>query len=172
VAGNEKSRMQAAKRIATPTDLSPAESKDVAKAVNALIADSFALYLKTKNFHWHMNGPQFRDFHLLLDEQADQILQTIDVLAERVRKTGGTTLRSIAHISRLQSIKDDDDEFVSAPKMIERLLADNRHMAERQRAAVELTEKRRDFPTSNFLQDMLDQTERRVWFLFEITQAA
>ena len=158
------------KPLATPTDLSPADVKAITACVNVLVADSFALYVKTKNFHWHMNGPGFRDYHLLLDEQADQIFETIDVLAERVRKISGKTLTSIGHISKLQTIKDDDDDFVSGADMIRRLLADNQHMAKAQRAAVDLTEKHHDSPTSNFLQDMLDGTERRVWFLFEIAQ--
>lgn len=159
------------KPLVTPTDLSPSDTQAIANALNAMAADSIALYFKTKNFHWHMNGPQFRDLYLLLDEHADQILATIDVLAERVRKIGGLTLRSVGHVSRLQSIKDDNDGFVPAKDMITRLLADNRHIAKQQRAAIEITEKHRDFPTSNLLQNMLDACERRIWFLFEIGQS-
>ncbi len=156
--------------LATVTDLSQSNVSAIVEAVNPLIADAFALYVKTKNFHWHLSGPRFRDYHLLFDEQADAILESIDVLAERVRKIGGTSIRSIDHIRRLQTIPDDDENLVPAAEMIRRLLNDNRRMVERQRAAVELSERCGDSPTSNILQDILDQTERRVWFLFELTQ--
>ncbi len=129
-----------------------------------------ALYVKTKNFHWHLAGSHFRDYHLLFDEQAETLLASVDILAERVRKLGGTTIRSILHISQLQTIADDDEDFVPPGEMIQRLLADNRHMAERQRAAIEVCNENRDSPTGNLLQDMLDETERRIWFLFEISQ--
>ena len=156
--------------LATPTDLSNKEVGAVVDAVNPLIADAFALYVKTKNFHWHLSGVHFRDLHLLFDEQADAILDSIDPLAERVRKLGGTTIRSIGNISRQQTIPDDDDEFVPPQAMVQRLLADNRHIAERQRAAIAVCDEHRDTPTGNLLQDLLDQTERRIWFLFEIAQ--
>ena len=156
--------------LATPTDLSPANVQAVTEAINGVIADAFALYLKTKNFHWHLSGIHFRDFHLLFDEQADQILESIDPLAERVRKIGGTTLRSISHVSRLQSISDDNDALVLPHDMITRLLADNRHLATNQRAALERCEQERDHPTSNLLEEVLDGTERRIWFLFEISR--
>jgi starvation-inducible DNA-binding protein len=156
--------------LATPTDLRDREVSAVAAAVNPLIADAFALYVKTKNFHWHLSGVHFRDLHLLFDEQADTILDSIDPLAERVRKLGGTTIRSIGDISRQQTIPDDNDEFVPPQAMVQRLLADNRHIAERQRAAIAVCDEHRDTPTGNLLQDLLDQTERRIWFLFEITQ--
>src|SRR5438876_2277722 len=123
-------------RLATVTDLTPQEVKAVTEAVNPLVADAFALYTKTKNFHWHLSGSHFRDYHLLLDEQAEAILASIDVLAERVRRIGGTTIRSITHISQLQTIADDNDALVPAGEMIRRLLADNRHIAEQQRAAI------------------------------------
>lgn len=158
------------RQLATSTDLKPEDVRAVAEAVNPLIADAFALYVKTKNFHWHLAGPRFRDYHLLFDEQAAAILESIDVLAERVRKLGGETIRSIGHIGRLQTIKDDDDEFVPTSEMIRRLLADNRQMAEAQRAAIEVCDEHDDTPTGNILQEILDQTERRIWFLFELNQ--
>jgi len=142
----------------------------VTEAVNPLIADAFALYAKTKNFHWHLSGSHFRDYHLLFDEQAEALLGSIDLLAERVRKIGGTTIRSIGHISQLQAIQDDNDDFVPPGEMVRRLLADNRHMAEQQRAAIEICDQNGDTPTGNLLQELLDQTERRIWFLFEISQ--
>jgi len=156
--------------LATPTDLGPDEVRAVVEAVNPLIADSFALYVKTKNFHWHASGPHFRDYHLLFDEQAEAIFESVDILAERLRKIGGGTIRSIGHIASLQTIGDDEEEFVPPLEMVRRLLEDNRSMAEHQRAAIETCDKNRDSPTGNLLQDMLDQTERRVWFLFEVSQ--
>lgn len=160
----------APKALATATDLSPDGVCAVAAAVNPLIADAFALYVKTKNYHWHLAGRRFRDYHLLLDEQADAIFESIDVLAERVRKIGETTLRSIGHIGRLQMIPDDDEEYVPASEMIRRLLADNQRMAERQRAAIAVCDTHGDTPTGNLLQEILDHTERRIWFLYELGQ--
>lgn len=159
----------APKELATPTDLKPEEVRSVVEALNPLIADAFALYTKTKNFHWHVAGSHYRDYHLLLDEQATSVFEAIDPLAERVRRIGGTSIRSIAHIGRLQTIKDDDRDFVPPDEMIEELLNDNRHLAERQRAAIEVCEENRDTPTSNLLQEVLDQTERRIWFLYEVS---
>jgi starvation-inducible DNA-binding protein len=156
--------------LATPTDLLPEAVEAVVGVVNPLIADAFALYTKTKNFHWHLASSHFRDYHLLFDEQAETILGSIDILAERVRRIGGVTIRSISHIGRLQTIEDDDDAFVPAPEMIQRLLADNRHMAEQQRAAIAVCDERGDTPTGNVLQEILDETERRIWFLYEISQ--
>lgn len=156
--------------LATPTDLGADEVRAVVEAVNPLIADSLALYVKTKNFHWHVSGPHFRDYHLLFDEQAEVILESVDILAERLRKIGGGTIRSIGHIANLQTIGDDEEEFVTPLEMVRRLLDDNRSMAEHQRAAIEVCDKNRDSPTGNLLQDILDQTERRVWFLFEVSQ--
>jgi starvation-inducible DNA-binding protein len=157
------------KQLATPTDLRPEEVRAVAEALNPLIADAFALYTKTKNFHWHVSGSHFRDYHLLLDEQASSIFEAIDPLAERVRRIGGTTLRSINHVRQLQTINDDDRDFVPPDEMIEELLNDNRRLAARQRAAIEVCERNRDTPTSNLLQEILDQTERRIWFLYEVS---
>jgi starvation-inducible DNA-binding protein len=154
-------------QLATPTDLDPDQVAAITEVVNGLIADAFALYVKTKNYHWHLAGPHFRDYHLMFDEQADMLLESLDVLAERVRRIGGTTIRSVGHVSRLQSIADDNDEFVPAAEMLDRLLADNRHIAHKQREGIEICERNRDTPTSNILQDLLDKTEKRIWFLFE-----
>ena len=157
-------------QLATPTDLKPNQVSAVVSAVNPIIADAFALYTKTKNFHWHLSGSHFRDYHLLFDEQADSIFEAIDTLAERIRKIGGTTIRSISHISQLQTISDDNNDFVSPAEMIQRLLDDNRHIAAAQRAAIDVCDDNRDTPTGNILQEVLDATERRIWFLFEVTQ--
>jgi starvation-inducible DNA-binding protein len=159
------------RQLATSTDLKPDDVRSIAQAINPLIADALALYVKTKNFHWHLAGPHFRDYHLLFDDQVAPILDSVDVLAERVRKIGGTTIRSIGHIAELQSIPDDEDEFVTSAEMIRRLLADNRHMAEQQRKAIEVCDSRGDTPTGNILQEILDQTERRIWFLYELSQS-
>jgi len=157
-------------RLATTTDLTPQEVKAITEAVNPLIADSFALYVKTKNFHWHLSGSHFRDYHLLFDEQADLIFDSIDVMAERVRKVGGTTIRSISHISQLQTIEDDNDDEVPAGEMVKRLMEDNLHIAKMIRAAIPVCDKNRDSATSNQLQDILDKIERNKWFLSQIMQ--
>jgi starvation-inducible DNA-binding protein len=158
-------------KLATPTDLTPDAVKAVGEALNSLIADAFALYVKTKNFHWHLTGPHFRDYHLLFDEQAEQLLASIDPLAERVRRIGGLTIRSASHIAELQSIADNNEDYVSAEEMVQHLLADNAHIARRQRAAMELADENRDHPTSNLLQELLDDTEKRIWFLYEVSAA-
>ena len=160
----------APEELATETDLTTEEAKAITEAVNPLIADAFALYTKTKNFHWHLYGPHFRDYHLLFDEQAEGILASIDIMAERVRKIGGTTIRSISHIAELKTIEDDNDEKVPPNEMVMRLLADNAQIAKAMRKAIDVCDENRDKPTGNLLQDILDQTERRKWFLFEITQ--
>jgi starvation-inducible DNA-binding protein len=159
----------APKELATPTDLKPEEVRSIVEAVNPIIADAFALFTKTKNYHWHIASSHFRDYHLLLDEQADSIMDSVDPLAERVRRIGGTTIRSIAHISQLQSIADDNHDFVPPDKMIQELIKDNRQMAERQRAAIDICEDNRDTATSNTLQEILNETEKRIWFLYEIS---
>ena len=156
--------------IATVTDLSPQEARAVTDALNPLIADAFALYVKTKNFHWHLYGSHFRDYHLLFDEQAEAMFESIDVLAERVRKIGGSTIRSIGHISQLQTIKDDNEEIVPAGEMVRRLMEDNAHIARMIRNAITVCDANRDSATSNNLQEILDATERRKWFLYEILQ--
>jgi starvation-inducible DNA-binding protein len=167
-----KTSASAPASLATPTDLRGEEVDAICDAVNPLIADSLALFVKTKNFHWHVSGSHFRDYHLLFDEQSESILESVDILAERVRRIGGTTIRSIGQIGQLQTIGDDNDEFVPPEQMIQRLLADNRHMAEMQRAAIAVCEKNRDTATGNRLQELLDQTEKRVWFLHEVSQGA
>src|SRR6266480_4919833 len=136
-------------QLATVTDLKPQEVQAITEAVNPLIADAFALYVKTKNFHWHLAGSHFRDYHLLFDEHADQIFASIDTLAERVRRVGGTTIRSISHIGQLQTIQDDNDEFVPAGEMVRRLMEDNAHLAQTQRAAHEVCEQNRDVATAS-----------------------
>ena len=159
-------------RLATPTDLGSNARKDIAGALNAILADSFALYLKTKNFHWHMSGPHFRDYHLMLDEHADAIFATTDPLAERVRKLSGTTLRSIGHISKVQSIKDNDDAFVGPNEMLRELMNDNKAVAAAMRKAHELCEDHKDAASASLLEVYIDETERRTWFLFEASRKA
>ena len=154
----------------TPTDLPPNAVKEISAALNTLLADAFALYLKTKNFHWHVSGPHFRDYHLLLDEQADQIFASTDELAERVRKIGGLTLRSIGHISKVQTIEDNDEDFVPPREMLRELMNDNKAVAKAMRQAHELAEKHEDAATASLLEVFLDQTERRTWFLFEASR--
>ena len=156
--------------IATPTDLDGAATRDIAAAMNAILADAFALYLKTKNFHWHMSGPHFRDYHLLLDEQADQIYAMIDPIAERVRKIGGSTLRSIGHIARLQRLLDNDAEYVEPLDMLAELRNDNKDLAARMRETHNVCEEHRDVATASLLEVWIDETERRTWFLFEATR--
>ena len=159
-----------ARQLATPTDLTKQEVQAITEALNPLVADAFALYVKTKNFHWHLSGSHFRDYHLLFDEHAEQIFAAIDTLAERVRRVGGATIRSISHISQLQTIQDDNDEFVPAGEMVRRLMEDNAHLAQVQRAAHEVCEKNRDVATASELEVIIDETERRKWFLFEVYQ--
>jgi starvation-inducible DNA-binding protein len=158
--------------LATPTDLSENGVKSIAGALNGLAADAFALYVKTKNFHWHMSGPHFRDYHLLLDEHGDQIYAMIDPLAERVRKLGQTTLRSIGHIGKLQSIKDNDEPFVGPLEMLSELASDNKAFAAAQRKAHELCDDNGDVGSASLLEVWIDETERRTWFLFEATRGA
>src|SRR6266404_4262915 len=153
--------------LATPTDLKPAATKDIAGAMNAVLADVFALYLKTKNFHWHMSGPHFRDYHLLLDEQADQLYEMTDPIAERIRKTGGSTLRSIGHIARMQRIKDNDVEYVDPLDMLAELREDNMTLAARLREVHDVVDELRDIATASLIENWIDETERRTWFLFE-----
>jgi starvation-inducible DNA-binding protein len=165
-------RQKSPSRLDTPTDLSDAAVRDISKALNRLLADAFALYVKTKNFHWHVSGPHFRDYHLLLDEQAEQIFATTDELAERVRKIGGRTLRSIGDIAKHQSIEDNDEEFVPPLEMLRELMQDNKAVAKAMRDAHELCDKHEDAATASLLEVWIDQTERRTWFLFEATREA
>jgi starvation-inducible DNA-binding protein len=156
----------------TPTDLADDAVRELSAKLNAILADAFALYLKTKNFHWHVSGPHFRDYHLLLDEQSEQIFATTDEIAERVRKIGGTTLRSIGHISQLQSIKDNDETFVPAHDMLRELMNDNKMVAASMRECHALAEEHEDAATAGLLETFIDGTERRTWFLFEASRAA
>jgi starvation-inducible DNA-binding protein len=156
--------------LVTPTDLKAKATKDIAAAMNTILADVFALYLKTKNFHWHMSGPHFRDYHLLLDEQADQIYAMSDPIAERIRKLGGTTLRSIGHISRTQRILDNDAEFVQPLDMLAELREDNKVLATSLREAHNVCEEHRDIATASLIEVWIDETERRTWFLFEASR--
>jgi starvation-inducible DNA-binding protein len=158
--------------LATPTDLKSNAVRDLAGALNLLLADVFALYLKTKNFHWHMSGPHFRDYHLLLDEQADQIFAMTDALAERVRKIGGTTLRSTGHIGRLQRILDNDAEFVTPADMLSELRDDNKQLAANMRETHGLCDEHGDVASASLLESWIDEAERRTWFLFEATRAS
>ena len=154
----------------TPTDLSPEAVVKISAAVNPLIADAFALYLKTKNFHWHVSGRHFRDYHLMLDQQSDDIFATTDQLAERVRKLGGTTVRSIGQISKLQTIKDNNESYVPPREMLRELMEDNKHMAAAMRKAHKLCDGHEDSGTAGLLETFIDETERRTWFLFEATR--
>jgi starvation-inducible DNA-binding protein len=161
-----------AEKIRTPTDLERNNVRSVAEALNALLADSYALYIKTKNFHWHVSGPHFRDYHLMLDEQAAQILAITDAIAERVRKLGGTTLRSIGHIARLRRIADNDAEAVSARDMLAELHRDNLLLVEYLREAKEVVDAAGDNATAGMLDEWTDQAEERAWFLFETTRSS
>jgi len=156
--------------LATRTDLSHAAVKDISGAMNAILADVFALYVKTKNFHWHMSGPHFRDYHLLLDEQADQLFAMTDPIAERVRKIGGLTLTSIGHISRTQRVLDNNAEYVEPLDMLAELAEDNKDLAIRLREAHNVCEEHRDVATTSLIEVWIDETERRAWFLFETTR--
>lgn len=158
--------------LKTPTDLKDNQLKEVAAALNVVLANSYALYLKTKNFHWHVSGPHFRDYHLLLDEQAAEILATTDLIAERVRKTGGTTLRSIGNIGRLQQITDNDADYVAPVDMLAELQADNRTLVESLRTTKELAEDAKDIATSGLVDGWVDEAEKRIWFLFEAGRGA
>jgi starvation-inducible DNA-binding protein len=160
-----KRRQQAP--LITPSDLKPAASKDIAAAMNGILADVFAIYLKTKNFHWHMSGPHFRDYHLLLDEQADQIYAMADPIAERIRKVGGTTLRSIGHIARTQRVLDNDADYVEPSDMLAELREDSKTLAANLRAAHDVCEEHNDIATTSLIEVWIDETERRTWFLFE-----
>lgn len=154
-------------RLATPNDLDEKGRQEIAASLNPLIADAFALYLKAKSFHWHVSGNHFRDYHLLFDEQADQIFAMVDTLAERVRKLGGTTIHSTGEVTRLQRIKDEDADFLEPQKMLRQLMDDNKHFAANLRMAHKVCEVSNDVATCSILEIFIDETERRVWFLFE-----
>lgn len=157
-------------RLKTPTDLSSEAVSALSKDLNALLANVFALYVKTKNFHWHLSGPQFRDLHLLFDEQAQQVLDMTDEIAERVRKLGGGTIKSIGQIARLQQLKDNDADYVSPREMVKELLQDNRTLTAQLRRVHEVCDKHGDVATASLIENWIDESERRVWFLFETAQ--
>jgi starvation-inducible DNA-binding protein len=154
----------------TPNDLPPGAVDKISAALNTLLADAFALYLKTKNFHWHVSGRHFHDYHLMLDEQSDAIFATTDQLAERVRKLGGTTLRSIGQISKLQTIQDNNESYVPPREMLRELMEDNKQMAAAMRKAHKLCDEHADSGTAGLLETFIDETERRTWFLFEASR--
>ena len=156
--------------LETPTDLTRSATKDIAAAMNAILADVFALYLKTKNFHWHMSGSHFRDYHLLLDEHADQLFAMTDPIAERIRKIGGFTLKSIGNISRTQRVLDNDADYVEPLDMLAELAGDNKTLAARLREAHNVCDEHRDIATASLIEVWIDETERRTWFLFEATR--
>ena len=153
--------------LVTPTDLSSGATRDIGGAMNAILADVIALYFKTKNFHWHVSGPHFRDYHLMLDEQASQLFAMTDPIAERIRKLGGTTLRSIGHVARLQRVLDNDADYVDPSDMLAELREDSKALAGRLREAHNVCEEHRDIATASLIEVWIDETERRTWFLFE-----
>ena len=156
--------------LVTPTDLKAGSTKDIAAAMNGILADVFAPYMKTKNFHWHMSGPHFRDYHVMLDEQSDQIYAMTDPIAERIRKVGGRTLRSIGHIARTQRVLDNDADYVEPSDMLAELRGDNQALAASLRAAHDLCNDHRDIASASLIEVWIDETERRTWFLFEATR--
>lgn len=160
-----------AAQLATPTDIENNDVASVAQALNGLVADAFVLYLKTKNFHWHVSGPNFRDYHKLLDEQAEDIFESIDPLAERIRKLGAKTLRSFDEILRLKS-QENTDDFAPPSEMIRELLEDNRAMAEAMRRAHKICDEAEDVASASLLENYIDATEKRIWFLFETSRSA
>ncbi len=157
--------------LESPTDLAGNAVRDISAGLGGLLADVFALYLKTKNFHWHMSGSHFRDYHLLLDEQSDQIFAMTDPIAERTRKIGGTTIRSIGHIARQQRLLDNDAEYVTPQDMLSELRDDNQQLTREMRRVHELCDEHGDVATASLLENWIDETERRVWFLYESTRA-
>ncbi len=159
-----------AARLATATDLKPAATRDISAGLNSILADVYALYLKTKNFHWHMSGPHFRDYHLMLDEQSDQLFAMTDPIAERIRKLGGTTLRSIGHIARLQRVKDNDAGYVDPLDMLAELRDDNKDLAARLREVHDVCDEHRDIASASLIEVWIDETEKRSWFLFEASR--
>jgi starvation-inducible DNA-binding protein len=167
---NAKSRRKAP--LATRTSLGANATKDIAAALTSLLADVFVLYLKTKNFHWHVSGPHFRDYHLMLDEQGEQIFAMTDDMAERARKIGGTTLRSIGHIARVQTLADNDADFVTPRDMLAELHSDNMQLASRMREVHAICDEHNDVATASLLENWIDEAERRAWFLFETTRSS
>jgi starvation-inducible DNA-binding protein len=157
--------------LVVPTDLHAKATKDISGAMNAILADVFALYLKTKNFHWHLSGPHFRDYHLMFDEHGDQLFAMTDPIAERIRKIGGMTLRSVGHIARIQRVLDNDANYVQPLDMLAELCEDNLMLATRLREAHEVCDEHRDIATASLIETWIDETERRKWFLFEASRA-
>ena len=156
--------------LATPTDLDSKGVQAIVEALNPLVADAFALYVKTKNFHWHLAASHFRDYHLLFDEHADQIFETIDEIAERVRKVGGTSIRSIGHIAQLQRVEDNNDDFVTPLEMVNELIKENKTYAHNLREAHDVCDDAKDFASASLLENFIDQTERRTWFLYQVSE--
>jgi starvation-inducible DNA-binding protein len=156
--------------LGTPTNLAPKATQDISAALTALLADMFTLYLKTKNFHWHISGPHFRDYHLLLDDQAEQIFATTDPIAERVRKIGGTTLRSVGHVSRLQRLLDNDADYVTPLDMLAELRDDNKQLAARMRETHSVCDEHGDVASVSLLENWIDEAEQRIWYLFEASR--
>ena len=167
----DEARKRRTASLNTPSDLTYDAVRDISGALNKLAADMFALYLKTKNFHWHVSGPHFRDYHLLLDEQGDQIFATIDPIAERARKVGGTTLRSVGHIAKLQRVLDNDAEYVTPLDMLAELREDNKQLVVSLREAHNVCDEYGDVATASLIEIWIDEAERRVWFLFEAARA-
>ena len=165
-----KSKNSVSPDLDTPTDLSQEAVDKISAALNPLVADAFALYIKTKNFHWHVSGRHFRDYHLLMDEQAEAIFASIDELAERVRKIGGTTLRSVGHLAKLTQIADNDEKFVPPREMLRELMNDNKKVAAAMRKAHKVCDDAEDVASASILENFIDETERRTWFLFEATR--
>jgi starvation-inducible DNA-binding protein len=156
--------------LRTPTDLTAEATRDITGALNAMLADVFALYVKTKNFHWHLSGPHFRDYHLLFDEQADQIFAMSDPIAERIRKIGGSTIKSIGDIARLQRVLDNEADYVDPADMLAELCEDNKALTARLRETHDVCDEHRDVATASLIEVWIDETERRTWFLFEAGQ--
>ncbi|HJZ91889.1 MAG TPA: DNA starvation/stationary phase protection protein [Gemmataceae bacterium] len=156
--------------LSTPTNLTVEATRDLTGALNAILADVFALYLKTKNFHWHLSGPHFRDYHLMFDEQGDQLFAMTDPIAERIRKVGGSTIKSIGHIARLQRVLDNDADYIDPDDMLAELCEDNKSLATRLREAHTVCEEHRDVATASLIETWIDETERRTWFLFEASR--
>ncbi len=167
---NAKNDNKVSPDLDTPTDMPPEAVNKISASLNVLLADAFALYLKTKNFHWHVSGRHFHDYHLMMDEQSDAIFATTDQLAERVRKLGGTTLRSLGHAAKLATIKDNDEDYVPPREMLRELMEDNKHMAAAMRKAHKLCDDNEDSGTAGLLETFIDETERRTWFLFEASR--
>ena len=165
-----KNKSSVSPDLDTPTDLPQDGVDKISAALNTVLADAFALFLKTKNFHWHVSGRHFRDYHLLLDDQSAEIIGSTDEIAERVRKIGGTTLRSIGQISKLQTLKDNDDSYVPPREMLRELMNDNKHLVAEMRKAHEVADKGGDVATTSILENFIDEAERRAWFLFEATR--